>query len=93
MVAGDWVWPDRYYFFRPDGLDARPAALYAVGYARGGYGQTKGLYEKVLGYIKESGYEVCGDAYEEYPLNEVCINDDSSYLIRLMVTVRRLNNR
>ena len=84
----DWVWPDRYYFYNPEGPDRRPASLYATGYARGGYGQSDGLYRKILAYIDENGFEICGDAYEEYPLNEVCIAKDDNYLIRVMITVR-----
>ncbi len=85
---GDWNWPDRYYFYNPDGHDKKPAALYAVGYVRGGYGQAGKLYERMVRYIADNGFEVSGDAYEEYPLNEVCISDDNNYLIRTMITVR-----
>ncbi|MCL1887854.1 MAG: hypothetical protein FWF96_03160, partial [Kiritimatiellaeota bacterium] len=88
VKSGDWVWPDRYYFYNPEGRDRRPAALYAIGYTRGGYGQCGGLYKRLIHYINEHGFEICGDAYEEYPLNEVCITDSSNYLIRLMITVR-----
>ena len=86
---GDWVWPDRYYFVNAEGRDAKAAAYYAIGYARGGYGQGGGLYKRVIEFIDASGYEICGDAYEEYPLNEVCVSDDKNYLIRLMITVRK----
>jgi len=84
----DWVWPDRYYFYNPEGTDCKPAALYAIGYTRGGYGQSAQLYEKMLDYIDANGFEICGPAYEEYPLNEFCIAEDKNYLIRLMVIVR-----
>ena len=84
----DWTWPDRYYFYNPEGHDKKPAALYAIGYARGGYGQCGELYDRVIKYIDENNFEICGDAYEEYPLNEVCITDSNNYLIRLMITVR-----
>jgi len=87
---GDWVWPDRYYFYNPDGHDTRPAALYAVGYTRGGYGQSDSLYRRMLEYIDRNGFEMCGDAYEEYPLNEVCISKDDHYLMRIMITVREI---
>ena len=85
---GDWVWPDRYYFYNPEGRDKKPAALYAIGYIRGGYGQSDKLYRRIIDYIDRNGFEICGDAYEEYPLNEVCITDDKDYLMRVMITVR-----
>jgi len=89
IKKGDWVFPDRYYFYNPEGYDRKPAALYAIGYKRGGYGQSDELYKRIIQYIDEQGFEICGDAYEEYPHNEVCITDESSYLMRVMITVRK----
>ena len=89
IKRGDWVWPDRYYFHNPEGPDKRPAARYAIGYARGGYGQTDGLYRRITDYIGKNGLEICGDAYEEYPLNEICVSDGTDYLIRVLITVRK----
>ena len=89
IKQGDWVGADRFYFYNPDGHDKRPAALYAIGYMRAGYGQCNALYRKLTRFIDENGFEICGDAYEEYLLNEVCVTDDSQYLIRLLITVRK----
>lgn len=83
----DWKWPDRYYFYNPDGNDKRPAGLYAIGYTRGGYGQCGDFYNQITDYIDGNGFEICGDAFEEYPLNELCISDDTNYLIRVMIAV------
>jgi len=87
IKQGDWVWPDRYYFYNPEGRDKKPAALYAIGYTRGGYGQGGKLYGRIVDYIAKNGYEICGDSYEEYPLNEVCITNNTNYLIRVMIPV------
>lgn len=88
IKQGDWVWPDRYYFYNPEGHDKKPAALYAIGYTRGGYGQGGELYNRITNYIDKNGFEICGDAFEEYPLNELCIFDDTNYLMRVMIAVR-----
>ena len=84
----DWVWPDRFYFYNPEGQDKKNAALYAIGYIRGGYGQSDDLYKRMLNYIEANGFEICGPAYEEYLLNEVCMVHDTDYLMRVMITVR-----
>ncbi|MCL2817910.1 MAG: MerR family transcriptional regulator [Clostridiales bacterium] len=84
----DWVYPDRFYLYFPEGHDKKPAALYAIGYKRGAYGDTHDLYVRMLDYIETNGYEICGPAYEEYPLDEICVKDESDYLIRIMITVR-----
>jgi len=88
---GDWKYPDRFYFYNPEGYDRRPAGLYAIGYKRGGYGPNDDLFEKLVKYIDLHGYEICGDAYEEYPVNEICAIDDNDYLIRVMITVKEKN--
>jgi len=87
IKQGDWKWPDRYYFYNPEGHDKRPASLYAIGYTRGGYGQCGDLYNRIIDYIAENNFEICGNAFEEYPLNELCVFDDKNYLIRVMITV------
>jgi len=88
VISRDWKWPERYYFYTPKGQHLRPAGLYAIGYTRGDYGQCSELYERMLDFIEANEFEICGDAYEEYPLNEVCISDRLGYLIRLMIFVR-----
>jgi DNA-binding transcriptional MerR regulator len=86
---GDWRWPDRYYFDNPEGEDRRPAGLYAVGYARGGYGHCGDLYKRMTDHIDANGYEIAGHAYEEYPLNEISVSDEADYLIRLLIEVKK----
>jgi DNA-binding transcriptional MerR regulator len=84
----DWVWPDRFYFQMPDAPDSKPAGLYLTGYTRGYYGQTDSLYERLMAHIGEHRLEICGPAYETYPLNEISIKDPDNYLIRVSVTVK-----
>jgi DNA-binding transcriptional MerR regulator len=87
IKRGEWIWPDRFYFYNSEGHDKRPASLYAIGHTRGGYGQGGDLYRRIIDYIDRNQYEICGETYEEYPLNELCISDDTKYLIRVMITV------
>ncbi len=89
IKRGDWSMPKQYYFYNPGGRDKRPAAHYAIGYTRGGYGHHDALYRRLLEYIDRNGLEICGGAYEEYPLNGVSISDDENYLMRIMITVRK----
>ncbi|MCL2865019.1 MAG: MerR family transcriptional regulator [Lachnospiraceae bacterium] len=84
----DWRWPDKYFFYHPQGEEVRPGGLYCVGYTRGGYGECGELYKRSLAYIEKNGYEVFEGAYEEYLLNEIFITDEKNYLIRLMISVR-----
>ena len=89
----DWAWPDRFYFYNPDGHDRKPAALYVIGYKRGGYGDTYDLFGRLVDYIEANEYEICGSAYVEYPMNEICINDQNNYLIRAMISVKKKDGK
>jgi DNA-binding transcriptional MerR regulator len=84
---GDCAWPDRYYFYHPEGRDSKPASLYVIAYARGGYGGHDDLFARLLDFIGKNRLEMCGDAYKEYPFNELCVSDESNYLIRVMIPV------
>jgi DNA-binding transcriptional MerR regulator len=90
VKRGDWVGPDRFYFKMPDAPDKKPEGLYLIGYTRGDYGQnTHELYTKLLEYAKKHDLEICGPAYETYPLNEISIIDSHNYLIRISLTVKQ----
>ena len=84
----DFVWPDRYYFYNPEGREKKPASLYAIGYSRGDYGKNTAVYPRIIEFIERNNYEISGDAYEEYLLNEVCMHDNSNYLARVMIAVK-----
>jgi DNA-binding transcriptional MerR regulator len=86
---GDWLGPDKFYFKMPDGPDRKPAGLYATGYSRGYYGHNSVLYKRLMDYIKENGFEICGPAYEMYPLNEISVSDPYNYLIKISINVEK----
>jgi DNA-binding transcriptional MerR regulator len=92
VKSRNWLYPDRYYYYNPDGEDQRPAAMYAIGYSRAGYGHNEDLFRRIIEYIEQSNFEICGDAYEEYPQNELCIIEEDNYLQRIMITVQMKNN-
>jgi hypothetical protein len=85
----DWSLPDRFYFKMPGAPDRKPAGLYLVGYTRGYYGNSDALYTKMMDYIEENDIEICGPAYETYPLNEISVVDTNNYLIRISISVRK----
>ena len=89
ITSRDWKYPDRFYFYHPKGEEIRPASLYAIGYTRGGYGNCGDLYQVLLDYIEKEGCRVSGDTFEEYILNEICVDNDQNYLIRVMIAVEK----
>ena len=85
----DWKYPDRFYFYHPKGDEYRPESLYVIGYTRGGYGNCGELYERLMDFIDENEYEISGDSFEEYVLNEISVVNDQNYLIRIMIAVTK----
>jgi DNA-binding transcriptional MerR regulator len=89
IKRGDWVGPDRFYFKMPDAPDKKPEGLYVTGYTRGNYGQSDALYKRLLAYIEQHNLEICGPAYETYPLNEISISDPDRFLMRISITIKQ----
>jgi DNA-binding transcriptional MerR regulator len=87
LVKGDWVWPDRFYFNNPDGKEIKRAGTYVTGYTRGNYGDTDGLYRRLMAYIQDKGLKLTGPSYETYPLNEISVMNPNGYLIRVSIMV------
>jgi DNA-binding transcriptional MerR regulator len=83
----DWHLPDRFYFKMPGAPDRKPAGLYLVGYTRGYYGSSDALYRRMMDHIEENNIEICGPAYETYPLNEISVVDTNNYLMRISINV------
>lgn len=82
-----WTPPERFYLFHPEGCDRKPAGLYAIGHTCGDYMDAFKLFERMKQYISENNFEICGDAYEEYPINELSTTS-GNYLIRVMIPVK-----
>ena len=95
IKRNDWVYPDKYYLYTPNGHDEKPAGLYVTGYTRGHYGypQNDELYKRLIKYILENNLEIAGGAYEEYPLNEKSVKTPTNYLIRVSILVKRKESR
>ena len=89
VLRGEWRRPNRMYLYNPAGHDRKPASLYAIGYNRSWYNQGRELFGQLLEHIEKNNYEICGDFYEEYPLNEICMGDNRNYLVRVMVPIRK----
>jgi DNA-binding transcriptional MerR regulator len=89
LMRHDWVGPDKFYFKMPDAPDRKPEGLYVTGYTRGDYGQSDELYRRLTAYIEEHDLEICGPAYETYPLNEISIVNSRNYLMRISITVKQ----
>lgn len=91
MQNKKWSTPDRFYIRTSNGNYQTEKGLYLVLYDRSDDLNKDVLYEKLLNYIKENNLEICGNTYEEYPLDEISINNPNDYLIKIFTKVRQVN--
>lgn len=66
----------------------KPAGLYAVTYHKGPYESPKDIYEPFLSKLKEKGLMICGDAYEEYLLDKLAVQDTTDFMIKISIAVQ-----
>lgn len=50
-------------------------------------GQSDDYYERLLRFIRDRGLGIAGDAYEEYLLDELSVQDETRYMVHLEVPV------
>lgn len=67
----------------------RPGGLYAITYHKGPYDSPKDIYLPFIQKIKEQGLTICGDAYEEYPLDKLAVQDPNDFMIKISIPVVR----
>lgn len=67
----------------------RPGGLYAITYHKGYFESPKDIYVPFIQKIKEQGLTICGDAYEEYPLDKLAVQDPGEFMIKISIPVAR----
>lgn len=65
----------------------RTGGTFAVFYHKGAYEKVKNSYMKMLDEINKTGYEVTGDAYEEYLIAEHASDNEEAYVTRIMIHI------
>ena len=66
----------------------KPAGKYAIAYGRCVLGGPDEVCRKLMEFICEQGLSMVGDIYEEYPLNELSVDNEESYCVCLAVRVQ-----
>lgn len=65
----------------------KPAGLYAVTYHYGDFGTTHHAYRRLLKYIKQNGYVISGNAYEDGLLDFCTQRSEAEYLSKISIQV------
>ncbi len=88
LTSGPWPNPSRCYFKVNENPNAwKREGTYAVVYRRYPEAMSETFYSPLLTFLKEQGLRMDGDAYEEYPLDELTANRREQFLIKIEVRV------
>lgn len=67
----------------------KPSGLYAIQYHKGPYPSAQQAYEPLLNHLKDMGYRICGDAYEEYLLDKLTVLDSTDFMLKISIPVQK----
>lgn len=67
----------------------KPKGLYAITYYKGSYEFISDFYKDFMKKIKDQGFKICGDAYEEYLINVLSTQDSNDFVTKISVQVKR----
>lgn len=88
LLRGRYEIVGRYYLRLPfASKDYKPAGRYVTGYIQSDYGKAGALYLRLMQYIEQHGLVICGNAYEECPLNEVSFQSAEDYITKVEILV------
>lgn len=82
-------YPNRYFSHAPIGRSNKDMGEYAVGYARGYYGQLGDLPSRMQEYVQKHDYYFTGPVYEMHLFDEVVVENPEQYLIQVSVPVKK----
>lgn len=66
----------------------KPKGLYAIFYHQGNYDSLKEVYEKIYNQIKDKGYEVDGNIYEEDLIDYFSENNPEKFILKISLQVK-----
>lgn len=83
--------PDYRYYLKAGrrGNAWKPAGWYAVVYGKSAARDTRDIYLQLLDFIRAQGMEVAGNAYAEYLLDDLAVQDPAQYYGRVEILVKR----
>lgn len=92
LESGEPLLVFRYYFKVETEENAyKPEGKYVVIYGRCAYGESDELYETLFKFINENNLQICGHAYEEYPLNELSTKYEDKYCVKIEIMVEDIS--
>lgn len=92
LKNGDYTHVDLLFAYSSDDTGTvRKGGLYGVYYYKGSHSNLKKAYSDMLAQLTSLGYDIEGDAYEEYLVDEVATDNEEEYITKLMVKLNHIN--
>lgn len=84
------------FFYRPfessKANDQIPAGQYALLYCHASYENTAPAYQLLHRFLDQHHYQLAGDVYQDYLIDEVSSSLNQEYVLRLTVPIRKLSH-
>ncbi|MBP6116426.1 MAG: MerR family transcriptional regulator [Neisseriaceae bacterium] len=64
-----------------------PPGNYVVAYHKGHYAHIQDTYVKIKRYLAQQAYQISGDGFEEYILDEMSVSETDHYVTKIMIRV------
>lgn len=88
LMQGRYAIANQFYMRIPfTTKDYKPAGRYVTGYIKSDYGKAGALYIRLMQFIEDNQLTICGNAYEECPLNEISIKNVDDYIAKVEIQV------
>lgn len=92
IQSENWNQPAFFYYCLPKDRyptnSVKPQGTYLVGYTNTDYSCTDALYKKLISYMELNNLVICGNAYEEFLLDETSVSNPDNYLLRIAIQVK-----
>lgn len=96
VLANDYDYFSHFYLRIDADIQAqthyREAGEYVVGYHEGSYIHIHKAYHKIKTYLLTHNYQIAGDSFEEYLLDETSVHGLENYVTRILIKVEPIKN-
>ena len=91
LIKNLWSKPSYYFYRLPDkqypSFVIKPEGRYVVATEYADYGHVDVIYRKLLNYIEKNDLKICGNAYEEYLIDEISEENPQRYLVQIAIRI------
>lgn len=92
MIEKKWNGPNQFYIKNKKGNYKTEDGFYVVMYNREYELDENTRYKILYDFIEKNNLEICGEAYEDYPLDKISVSSPDSCLVRISIKVKKIKS-